>query len=179
MNPPWWMIKQMRTATLRNPKQMTLLFHLCQCPNQYGKKPIIFLRRKQYQFHLRWQLWSLPSSLIPWHDHLHVKDRQNNLPWIVLPVQFFLLSRSAAFVWKKVVKLWLPKQKGRFVIRRIWMWKMDSSWVVSTQTSLASQTARIQIVSSDTHANALRTEKWMLFLWVNAFLSSRTVVIVQ
>jgi len=44
----------------------------------------------------------------------------------------------------------------------------------STQTSLAgSQTARIQLVSSDTHAN------WMLFFEVNVFLSSSKVVIVH
>jgi hypothetical protein len=34
-------------------------------------------------------------------------------------------------------------------------------------------------VSSDTHANAICTEKWVLFLRVSAFLSSRRVVIVQ
>jgi uncharacterized protein (UPF0276 family) len=34
-------------------------------------------------------------------------------------------------------------------------------------------------VSLDTHANAIHTEKWVLFLRVFAFLSSRRVVIVH
>ena len=36
-----------------------------------------------------------------------------------------------------------------------------------------------KLVSSDTHANAICTEKWVMFFGVNAFLSSRVVVIVQ
>ena len=74
----------------------------------------------------------------------------------------------------------LPKQKGRFVVPKIWLWQMDSSWVISTQTSLAwSKTARIQLVSLDIHANAQCTKNWVLFLLVFAFLSSHRVVIVQ
>ncbi len=50
--------------------------------------------------------------------------------------------------------------------------------VNTTQINLArSGTARIQLVSSDTHANANRTEQWVMFLRVNAFLSSRTVIV--
>jgi hypothetical protein len=55
---------------------------------------------------------------------------------------------------------------------------MDSRRVITTQTSLAwSRTAWIQLVSSDTHANAIGTIESVLFLRVNAFLSSRMVYV--
>jgi hypothetical protein len=57
---------------------------------------------------------------------------------------------------------------------------MDSRKVNTTQTGLARfRTARIQLVSPDTHANAQRTRILVLFLRVDDFLSSRMVIIQQ
>jgi hypothetical protein len=57
---------------------------------------------------------------------------------------------------------------------------MDSRRVITTQTSLIpSKTARIQLVSMDTHVNVQRTRNSMLFLRVDAFLSSKVGIVQQ